>query len=601
MEKALTTEDRISGGPLWSRRAVMRTLALLPATTMLLARTGEAGDIPFTGPIPRVESGMHAGLIRRIAMDAEERYVLSVSDDKTLRIWNRSDGKLQLTLRVPIGLTHNEGALYALAFSPDGRTVAVSGQTGPEWDDSHCIYLIDIRGGQIRRRITALPESVTHLAFSPNGAFLAAVFGEKAGLRVFGIPNGTQVYASEPYESSANWVAFSPDGRMITSAYDGILRLYDGNFRPRTAMHLAKGSKPHGVAFSPDGSLVAVGFRDRSTVAVLSGEDLTVSYLPDVAGVTDNLWSVAWSHDGKTLYAGGGHGNKGRSLIRWWNQAGQPDANGRGDYVDVAAAHGMVMQILPLKEGGLVFASADPALGSLDGQGFPLFLHERTIANFQGSARRLYLSERGETVEFDYDASGSSRGRFAVDTLMLKSVSTPGEGVREPRAYSKELRLSGGGGENAMRLNGEEIPLEEKEVVNALALDAKDRFVVLGTSYHLRLYTRTAQLRWKVATPGPVWGVNVSGNGQWVVAAMGDGTIRWFDAMRGDEIMTLFVHRDQRHWALWSPRKFFTLSSGAESMIGWHINRGKEQLADFHPVGQFPQFMNSDYFKGLFR
>ncbi|MBF0271108.1 MAG: hypothetical protein HQL98_03380 [Magnetococcales bacterium] len=558
--------------------------------------------IPFTGPILRVESGMHTGLIRRIAMDANEQYLLSVSDDKTLRIWSRADGKLQLTMRVPIGLTHNEGALYALAFSPDGRTVAVAGQTCPEWEDTFCIYLIDIRGGQVRRRILNLPEAVTHMAFSPNGAFLAAVFGEKAGMRAYSIPNGTQVYASEPYDAPSNWVDFAPDGRLVTTAYDGGVRLYDANFRPRLAMQMAKEAKPHGVAFSPDGKRIAVGFRDRPTVAVLSAEDLRLTHLPDVSGVSDNLWTVAWSHDGKTLYAGGGHSDKGRSLIRWWNQGGEPDASGRGDYVDVAASRGNVMQILPLKEGGLVFAAADPALGILDGQGFPLSMHERTIAAFQGSARRLMVSEQGETVEFDYDTSGQNRGRFVASKLLLKNTNTPATGLREPRLQSEEIQVTGwwNSVNDPLQLNGQDIPLQEKETPLSLALDLKDRFFVIGTSFNLRLYTRDNTLRWKIATPGSVWAVNVSGNGQWVIAAMGDGTIRWFDTMRGEEHMALFVHKNQQNWAVWSPKKFFAVSAGADAMIGWHLNRGKEQLAEFHPVAQFPQFMKPEFFMNLF-
>ncbi|MBF0126654.1 MAG: hypothetical protein HQM02_05520, partial [Magnetococcales bacterium] len=325
---------------------------LLLLTTCALPGTGASTEkMPVAGPLLRIESGMHTSMLRRVGMDAEERYLFSIADDKTLRVWSMENGRLLLTFRVPIGLT-TEGSLFALAISPDGRTVAVSGQTCPEWDDTYCIYLIDVKSGKLRRRITNLPEAVTHLAFSPTGTYLAATFGEKAGLRVYGIPDGAPVYLGEPYNVPANWVDFAPDGRLVTSAYDGMLRLYDASFRLLLVKQLARLSKPYGVAFSPDGTKVAVGFRDRNTVAVLSGSDLSLLYLPDVTGVQNHLWVVAWSRDGRTLYGGGGHLDKGRYLIRWWSQAGEANQQGRGEYIDVPASRATVTHLLALQSGG---------------------------------------------------------------------------------------------------------------------------------------------------------------------------------------------------------------------------------------------------------
>ncbi|MBF0428094.1 MAG: WD40 repeat domain-containing protein [Magnetococcales bacterium] len=556
--------------------------------------------IPFTGPLLRVESGMHAGLVRRIAVDEEDRYIFSVSDDKTLKIWSQADGRLLLTLRVPIGLT-NEGALYAMDISPDGRTVAVAGQTGPEWENSFCIYLLDVREGKMRRRICNLPEAVNHLAFSATGGYLAAVFGEKAGLRVFGIPEGALVYASEPYQSPSNWVDFAANGRLVTSSYDGAVRLYDENFRLLVTKQVPKPSKPYGVAFSPDGSKIAVGLRDRPAVVVLSGEDLSLSYLPDVAGVKNNLWVVAWSKDGRVLYAGGGHKNKGRNLMRWWSNAGEPNAQGRGDYVDVPASQDTVMQIVPVKEGGVVFAAADSSLGLLDRQGFPLFIKEQSTVSFQGSVRRLLVSEKGDVVDFDYDASGQQRGRFSVSQLLLNASDGNTDGMEIPRLSTETMRVTGFGGSSQLMLNGSPIPLEAREIPLSLDVDYKDRFLILGTSVNLRLYDKNGSLYWKKATPGPVWAVNTSGNGLWVIAAIADGTIRWYSAMRGDERMALYVHKDQKRWAVWSPQNLYGTSVGGETLIGWHLNRGKDQLAEFYPVTQFPQYLQLDYFKNLFQ
>ncbi|MGH8557411.1 MAG: WD40 repeat domain-containing protein [Methylococcales bacterium] len=63
---------------------------------------------------------MHTAMIKRIAVDAAERYLLTASDYKTARVWDLATGKLLQILRPPLG-EGNEGKLYAAALSPDGR------------------------------------------------------------------------------------------------------------------------------------------------------------------------------------------------------------------------------------------------------------------------------------------------------------------------------------------------------------------------------------------------------------------------------------------------------------------------------------------------
>lgn len=89
-------------------------------------------DIPTT-PFLRIETGMHGAAINGIAADATDRQLVTVSDDKTARIWSAGDGDLVATLRVPIG-PGAEGGLYAVALSPSGKTIAVGGYSGISWD-----------------------------------------------------------------------------------------------------------------------------------------------------------------------------------------------------------------------------------------------------------------------------------------------------------------------------------------------------------------------------------------------------------------------------------------------------------------------------------
>src|SRR5262249_38953441 len=113
---------RGNAGP--SRAARFLAAACLLAAAMLPAGARGA-DIP-TAPILRIETGMHGASINGLAVDEAHGQMVTVSDDKTVRIWSIADGQLAATARGPIG-AGSEGALYAVALSPSGDTIAVGG------------------------------------------------------------------------------------------------------------------------------------------------------------------------------------------------------------------------------------------------------------------------------------------------------------------------------------------------------------------------------------------------------------------------------------------------------------------------------------------
>jgi hypothetical protein len=80
-----------------------------------------------------------------------------------------------------------------------------------------------------------------------------------------------------------------------------------------------------------------------------------------------------------------------------------------------------------------------------------------------------------------------------------------------------------------------------------------------------------------------------------VVAAYEDGTIRWHRWSDGKELLALFVHRGGKRWVAWTPKGYYMASAEADDLIGWHVNRGWEQPADFFPVARFRnQFSRPD-------
>jgi hypothetical protein len=77
-----------------------------------------------------------------------------------------------------------------------------------------------------------------------------------------------------------------------------------------------------------------------------------------------------------------------------------------------------------------------------------------------------------------------------------------------------------------------------------------------------------------------------------VVAAFGDGTIRWYDIQDEREKLAFLPHADRKRWVAWTPSGYYQASPGGEDLIGWHLNHGKDAAADFFPASRFRSRFN---------
>ena len=226
-------------------------VALLCGLSFLVsAGVGRAGTPP-PEPILRIETGMHTALIKRIAVDALGRYLATASDDKTCRVWDIKTGEQLRVLRPPIGLG-NEGLLYSVAMSPDGRYVFCGGWTGYDWDKSHSVYIFERESGRMVRRLTGLPSVINHLAVSKDWAYLAAVLGED-GLRVWRLSDLALLAQDRDYKGESYGAAFDGRDRLATTCYDGFIRLYQVSDTGLTVLGKTAaigGRRPFSLAFS---------------------------------------------------------------------------------------------------------------------------------------------------------------------------------------------------------------------------------------------------------------------------------------------------------------------------------------------------------------
>lgn len=564
-----------------------------------------AGEPP-SAPILRINPGEHTASIRRIASDEAGRWLVTASDDKTARVWSAADGRLLATLRAPIG-AGNEGKLNAVAMSPDGKMIALGGYTGWDYDGSASIYLYDRASGRLLRRFSGLPNVVYDLAFSPDGRALAASLGSDKGVRLVDAADGRLLGEDRDYGALSLSVDFRADGRrLVSTSYDGQVRLY--KFDQKGLRLIAKqaapgGTQPTSARFSPDGKRIAVGFNETTAVNLLDADTLGLLEAPDTTDVVGgNLSSVAWSRDGAWLYAAGmaqrafKHNDQRQlQFIRRWsvndNQAGKPE--------DWAVAGSTIMHLVPLPgqngsasngsasnvSASLAFVSQEPSWGVVNGEGRRVLFHDSSVADFRDNHAGFSLSADAAQVRFGYALFGKSPTVFDSQTRAF--LSEDSSGLTPPRQSVRGLEVSNWKETYAPKLNGQPIKLADYEWSTSLALRPDDSGFILGTQWYLRAIDRAGNQTWQIPAPDSTWGVNISRDGRWVVAAYGDGTIRWHRADDGVEQMAFYAHPDKKRWVLWSPSGYFDASPGAEDLIGWHVNNGNASAADYFPASRF--------------
>ena len=129
--------------------------------------------------------------------------------------------------------------------------------------------------------------------------------------------------------------------------------------------------------------------------------------------------------------------------------------------------------------------------------------------------------------------------------------------------------------------------LDNYEGSHALAIRPDASGFALATAWWVRAYDADGRERWKHTDIGDAYGVDFSADGKILAVAYDDGTIRWLRGSDGKELLALFVEPQSRKWVAWTPSGYYMASAGGEGMIGWHVNRGWTQEADFFPASQF--------------
>jgi WD40 repeat protein len=329
----------------------------------LFALRAALDQSPLEKAFPTVSSpgacGLNAGLT--VALSPDGRQIAEGTCRGSLRLVAASDGRTLHTLKAP-------SAVVSLAYSPRGSLLAVGTESQILLVNTHSGAIIAQHAGLTGGRVVLGNQGpgVAGLTFSPNGRELAATDFSSVelwsvptlrprrlarypavGQSMVFTPNGRELIVGGTYDNAFDvydahtgrlvrhvldekggggagtpeLLALSPDGAQLALGYMtaggsfGVVSLYDTRtWRHEFVITRIPDVQISAVAFSPDGSRLAVGAEDgTASVWSLAAREEIASYAGPTAAVT----TMAFSPDGKSVLTASNDG-----IVRLWRALG---------------------------------------------------------------------------------------------------------------------------------------------------------------------------------------------------------------------------------------------------------------------------------------
>ena len=556
--------------------------------SLSIATPAVAADISLK-PELRVETGMHTSQIRRVVVDLQRNRLITCGDDKTIRIWQLPNMRLVHVLRVPLNASH-EGQLYALALSPDSKVIAAAGWTAWDWDGKASIYLFDAESGALISKEGAFSNVVNALSWVANAKLAVGLQGQ-SGLHLLDLQSHQSTALDLDYADDITDIDLSKNGLVAVASLDSALRIYDSAFKLQQKKVIDVGKKQVAVKFSPNGQELAVAFIDTPNILILSAKNIQNSYPVNRRGLIHQtgFTSVAWSANGDELFAGGQAESQQLSPIFHWKD------KGKSIPISYNVSQNRITEIQPMTSNHVVFVTEDPSIGIINHKGQVSAIKQSEISNF--SQQAILLSADAADIQFSstaYDALQSDAGvvnsarHFSItgdqDQSMAEVPKTP---LYPPITQSAGLSISDWENGFSPKVNGIPLVLDEYEFSRSYAISPSGKQVLFGTEWAVRLFNTDARQIWHVDLPAVASSVNISRDGHFAVAALSDGTIRWFSMVDGKEVVALFPHKNKNEWILWMPDGYYASSLYGDEYIGWHLNRGVSATPDYYRAVQF--------------
>jgi RNA polymerase sigma factor (sigma-70 family) len=509
--------------------------------------------------------------IYALAVSPDGRSAVVAYYDGLLCLWDLSTGTLRRSLR------GHEGVARSVSFSPNGQAVASASDDGT-------VRLWEPATGKEIRRLSDRPQkrrratTFWSVAFAPDGKTLAAG-GDPGELRLWDVASGKELHRCPGHDSVVQAVCFSPDGRTFASGgHDKTVRLWEVS----TGKELARFPKVPGfvysLTFSPDGSKLAAA-DNSGTVRVWK-----VSTAAETCRIELN-WRTAgfalrFSPDGKSLALGDG------ATVGWWD-------SDTGKRLLPPNGHRSAVYAVAFSPDGKVLASGslDNSIGLWDAatgkQIRRLTGHDEAVQAVGFALRGKYLASAGadKTIRLWELPAGKPAQRLSgySNWKLTLAVAPDGKTLAALGEDGLAHLWDVAGGRELARLQG------RQDLVFDLAFSPDGKLLAsVGrlppsddgqTGWNIALWdlAQRREVRHIAGHDNTISSVIFSPDGQALVSASSDGTVRLWETATGKERRRLPVPREETPAIALSPDGTL-LATGAGGRIRlWEVATGKER------------------------
>jgi WD40 repeat protein len=610
-------------------------------TAKLGQRRGPAG-----APQLMLDTGGHMASVVDVAITPDGKQFVTASNDKTVRVWDIETGKTVRMIRGEAG-PGNWGTIYAMALSPDGRWLAIGGLLHDiDKSIATAIKLYDFASGSQVALLKGHDNVVHALAFSPDGARLISGNADKTAI-IWDLTTRKALVQLSGHEGRINAVAFSNDGkRAVTGSQDETLRLWnasDGKLIAEMTEHRAiRQRQEHperlhasvlSVAVSPVAPLIASGSEDGKVLLWDAETGAFARQLAFPGGMVgfEDIKSLSFSPDGRRLLSAsafegcqiydvvtGGEWYEGKL----WDKP-LTHVFSSGDPVQhVHCGDGATYS----RDGRLAAVGYNSTINLIDARtskGTKTLQSAGTTVFGVGIAADGHTIGWGNTVE-SMPGSGflhklSRRVNLPSDDRAIGAIEDIGDeaaaGAREANNYLRASRKHGSWSIDFQKVKGETglINARYLEISNGDQVQAQIKFdpplsgntpftftpdgqtVLVGTVPEIWAYDLKGQLRGSfIGHGGQVRDLAVSADGRFLVSGASDQTVRLWNLQTRELIVSLFQGSDGE-WVMWTPQGYYASSPNGDRIVGWQINKGPEQAAEYVTASQLrSQFYRPD-------
>jgi WD40 repeat protein len=256
-------------------------------------------------PDGRTLAGSQAMLKKRTSRREGDATITTLIFSGEVLVWDSQNGAIK------IKLNNDDDPAWALAFSPDGKWLAVA--TGPKPEKENCpetcpafgeIMLWETGNWKLIRRLRGSSAAIRALAFSPDSRLIAGAGGGARGISIeeesryevflWDATTGELKQKFPGHTGSVTSLAFAPDSNLLASAgRDMTLKIWDCH-----SYELKKTASDH-----------ILSVEERETLADAADGKSGKNALPPVSWLN----AISFSRDGKQVIGGSGD-----SIIRFY-------------------------------------------------------------------------------------------------------------------------------------------------------------------------------------------------------------------------------------------------------------------------------------------